>query len=173
MPHPEGKLRAGNTLAGPDEQVLPTTHLTADRPVLRFCRESAAEAVCPIRHPRGAMSSPPWREGVRPDGLEACRKVAETFIANEGISSARIRAGEGAQPGKRTDSAHGSFPDAAVLALRYEDPRTGPEGELWNVVEFPQLGGWDRTADAVAYCPPGTDAGDGERGERLGPRRRD
>ncbi|ALO98613.1 StaL [Streptomyces hygroscopicus subsp. limoneus] len=36
-------------------------------------------------------------------------------------------------------------------------------------MEFPQLGGWEGVADAVAYCPLERLREMGERGERLGP----
>nr|4EEC_A Chain A, StaL [Streptomyces toyocaensis]4EEC_B Chain B, StaL [Streptomyces toyocaensis] len=156
VPHLEGLLRDGEApSADPDEQVLLATHFTADRPVLRFYRESTAKVVCLIRNPRDAMLSLMRMKGIPPEDVEACRKIAETFIADEGFSSVRIWAGEGSWPENIrswTDSVHESFPNAAVLAVRYEDLRKDPEGELWKVVDFLELGGRDGVADAVANC---------------------
>ncbi|MFI6924015.1 sulfotransferase domain-containing protein [Nonomuraea spiralis] len=172
VPHLEGLLRDGEAPAvDPDGPVLVATHLTADRPVLRFYRESTVKVVCLIRNPRDTMLSLMRMKGISPEDLEAGRKVATEFIADEGFGSVRIWAGEGSWPENIrswTERVKESFPRAAVLPVRYEDLRTDPEAELWNVVKFLELGGPEKVADAVANCTLERMREMEERSKRLG-----
>lgn len=159
VPHLEGLLHEGEAPPGdPDRRIVLATHLTADRTVLRFYRESTARIVYLVRNPRDAMISVMRMRGrKRPEGWdrEGCRKIAEGFIAHEGFSSLGGWAGEGSWPENIrswTDAATESFPRAAVLPVRYEDLRSDPEAELWNIVKFLELGGRDGVADAVKNC---------------------
>lgn len=156
VPQLEGLLRDGDAPPGdPDEQLLVATHFTADRPVMRFYRESTVKVVCLVRNPRDMVLSLMRMKGLTPQDREDCRKLAEAFIADEGFSSVRIWFGKGTWPENVrswTDAVRESFPRADVLAVRYEDLRADPEAELWNVVNFLELGGQEGVADAVANC---------------------
>jgi len=156
VPQLEGLLRDGDAPPGdPDEQVLVATHLAADRPVLRFYRESTVRVVYLVRNPRDSVLSVMRMKGLTPENREGCRKVAEDFVAAEGFTSEFIWFGEGTWPENIrswTDAVHESFPRAAVLPVRYEDMRADPEAELWKIVDFLGLGGQEGVARAVENC---------------------
>jgi hypothetical protein len=172
VPHLEGLLRDGDAPPGdPDRQILVATHFTADRPVMRFYRESTVKVLCLVRDPRDAMLSLLRMKGITPEDQENCRKAAEIFLADQGFTSVRIWAGEGSWPENVrswTDAAQDNFPNAAVLPVRYEDLRADPEAELWNIVKFLELGGPEGVAGAVANCTLERMREMEERSKRLG-----
>lgn len=156
VPQLEQLLREGAAPPGdPDRQILVATHFTADRPVMRFYRESTVKVVCLVRNPRDAMLSLMRMRGITPEDREGCRKMAETFIANEGFSAWGLWLGLGSWPvnvRSWTDTLHESFPNATVLPVRYEDLRVDPEAELSRIVKFLDLGGPEGVARAVENC---------------------
>jgi hypothetical protein len=156
VPQLEGLLRDGEAPPGnPDGPELVATHFTADRPVMRFYRESTVKVVCLIRNPRDMLLSLLRMKGLTPEDREGCRKIAEAFIADEGFSSVRIWFGKGTWPENLrswTDALHENFPHAEVLPVRYEDLRVDPEAELGNIVNFLELGGPEGAAAAVENC---------------------
>jgi hypothetical protein len=172
LPHLEGLLRDGEAPpADPDRQVLLATHFTAGRPVLHFYRESTVKVIYLVRDPRDAMLSLMRMKGITPEDPEGCQKVAETFIADKGFSSVRIWAGEGTWPENVrswTNALHESFPRAEVLVVRYEDLRSDPEAQLWNIVSFLELGGREGVAAAVASSTLEQMREMEERSKRLG-----
>src|SRR5437763_974667 len=76
VPQLEALLRDGEAPpSDPDRQVLVATHFTADRPVMRFYRESTVKVVYLIRNPRDAMLSLMRMKGITPADREGCRKL--------------------------------------------------------------------------------------------------
>jgi hypothetical protein len=128
--------------------VLVKTHYMADVPILGVYREATVKAVYLVRNPRDVLLSLIRMMGISQDDVESCRKVAEHFIVNEGSPGFP----KSARPSGKalgswpinvrtwTESAKERFPNADVLAMRYEDLRADPVGRFREIVEFLDIG---------------------------------
>lgn len=126
----------------PTSPVLVKTHFTADVPVLRLYRESTVKALYLVRNPRDLLLSWMRMVGIPRDDVARGSVFATNFIANEGRMGPEGD-GQGSWPENVrswTESARDCFPNADLLAVRYEDLRADPVARFAEIVAFLDLG---------------------------------
>jgi hypothetical protein len=158
VPDLDTLLRNGDLPSTAAERpVLVKTHFMADVPVLGVFREETIKALHLVRNPRDILLSLIRAMGISREDVESCRKVAESFIANEGAPGWRNHA-LGTWPAFTrtwTESVKECFPHADVLTVRYEDLRADTVEVFREIVEFLGIGRpvlLDEIRNAVESC---------------------
>ncbi|MBO0802389.1 MAG: sulfotransferase domain-containing protein [Nocardiopsaceae bacterium] len=144
VPSLDDLLRSGDGVdlngTGP---ALVKTHFHPGKGVMQLYRPYTTKAVCIVRNPRDVLLSAIRHFGIT--DMADAQEFAKDFIANDGASVWRDSSGIGTWPESvrdwtEPDVVRTFMPGIDVLAVRYEDMRGDPAGELRKIVDFLDLG---------------------------------